>query len=83
MTEHHDASDQIDPEGADDPAFQAVREGGGGVSEGFELAEEDLIEGAEHGEHVHRDGFATEEEDPGSEFADADSEADEEDRPPQ
>jgi hypothetical protein len=34
----------------EDPAEQAVDEGGGGESEGFEQAEEDLIEHAEHGE---------------------------------
>ncbi|MBA2629437.1 MAG: hypothetical protein H0U84_00245 [Thermoleophilaceae bacterium] len=32
-----------------DPAEQPVREGGGGESEGFEIAEEDLREHAEHG----------------------------------
>lgn len=33
-----------------DPAMQAVEEGGGGVAEGFEQAEEDLIENASHGD---------------------------------
>ena len=33
-----------------DPAERAVREGGGGEAEGFELAEEELIEHAEHGD---------------------------------
>ena len=33
-----------------DPADQAVVEGGGGVAEGFELAEDALIENAQHGE---------------------------------
>jgi len=33
-----------------DPAFQAVNEAGGGESEGFELAEEELIEHASHGD---------------------------------
>ena len=33
-----------------DPAFEAVREAGGGESEGFELAEEQLIEHASHGD---------------------------------
>jgi hypothetical protein len=33
---------------AHDPAFQAVIEGGGGVSEGFEIAEGELIENAEN-----------------------------------
>ncbi len=33
-----------------DPAFEAVREAGGGESEGFEIAEEQLIEHASHGD---------------------------------
>jgi hypothetical protein len=33
-----------------DPAQRAPLEGGGGVAEGFELAEEDLIEHASHGD---------------------------------
>ena len=32
-----------------DPAMDPVYEGGGGESEGFEMAEEELIEHAEHG----------------------------------
>jgi hypothetical protein len=35
---------------AADPEMQAVEEGGGGVAEGFEQAEEDLIENASHGD---------------------------------
>ena len=35
---------------ASDPAMQAVEEGGGGVAEGFEHAEADLIENASHGD---------------------------------
>ncbi len=38
------------PPQSDDPAFEAVEEGGGGESEGFEQAEEELIEGASHGD---------------------------------
>jgi hypothetical protein len=34
----------------DDPAMDPVREAGGGEAEGFEQAEADLIENAEHGE---------------------------------
>jgi len=34
---------------SDAPAFEAVEEGGGGEAEGFEQAEESLIEGASHG----------------------------------
>lgn len=40
-----------DPGGeAADPEMQAVEEGGGGVAEGFEQAEADLIENASHGD---------------------------------
>ena len=47
-----------------DPAWQAVDEGGGGEAEGFEQAEELLIEEAEHGEHTNAlDGFPEERED--------------------
>lgn len=35
-----------------DPSEQAVREGGGGQSEGFELAEENLIRHASHGDDI-------------------------------
>ena len=38
------------PPQSDDPAFEAVEEGGGGEAEGFEQAEEELIEGASHGD---------------------------------
>jgi hypothetical protein len=37
--------DPDDP--ATDPAMQAVEEGGGGVAEGFEQSEKDLVENAE------------------------------------
>jgi hypothetical protein len=33
-----------------DPAWEAVEEAGGGESEGFEQAEQELIEHAEHGD---------------------------------
>lgn len=33
-----------------DPAMEAVREGGGGEAEGFEEAERELIDHAEHGD---------------------------------
>jgi hypothetical protein len=49
----------------DDPAERPVAEGGGGVAEGFEQAEEKLIENAGHGEgNPEADGF-TPEDDPG------------------
>jgi hypothetical protein len=41
------------PPDSDDPAEQPLIEGGEGVAEGFELAEEDLEDVAEHGDH-HR-----------------------------
>jgi hypothetical protein len=66
----------------DDPAMQAVYEGGGGEAEGFEIAEAELIEHAEHGpprpegevrvrEEVDRE---TEEVDPAT-YGEADEEA--------
>jgi hypothetical protein len=46
-----------------DPAFEPVDEAGGGEQEGFEQAEELLIENAEHGEHTTAlDGFPEESE---------------------
>lgn len=39
-----------DPDGPPDPAYEAVNEAGGGEAEGFELAEQDLIEHASHGD---------------------------------
>ena len=39
-----------DPNERNDPARQPVEEAGGGVSEGFEQAEEALIENASHGD---------------------------------
>ena len=39
-----------------DPAERPVAEGGGGYAEGFEEAEADLIESAEHGEGGHDRG---------------------------
>ncbi len=48
---------RVDAEDAD-PAQRAVDEGGGGYAEGFEQAEADLIESAEHGEGGHDRGVA-------------------------
>jgi hypothetical protein len=59
---------------------QAVDEAGGGVSEGFELAEQDLIEhsshGDEHGTHrITRDAVHSEGQEPSdSVYGEADSE---------
>jgi hypothetical protein len=39
-----------DPNERHDPALQPVEEAGGGVAEGFEQAEEELIENASHGD---------------------------------
>ena len=67
-----------------DPAMQAVYEAGGGESEGFEQAEEQLIEHASHGdEHgttkilSDAESFAEEERVPGDDdglYGDADAE---------
>ena len=51
------------PPDTDDPAEQPLLEGGEGESEGFELAEKDLEDIAEHGdEHRFPDGLAQPEE---------------------
>jgi hypothetical protein len=51
------------PPDTDDPAEQPLIEGGEGESEGFELAEEDLENIAEHGdEHRFPDGLTQPEE---------------------
>jgi hypothetical protein len=57
---------------------RAVEEAGGGESEGFELAEEELIEHASHGDghtpaRIMRDA-AAETEDDGQDYAEADEE---------
>jgi hypothetical protein len=49
---------------SNDPAWQAVDEGGGGEAEGFEQSEDLLIEEAENAEHTNAlDGFPEEAED--------------------
>ena len=58
---------------------RAVEEAGGGEAEGFELAEQDLIEHASHGdEHkparIMRDADGLDEESAGSVYGEADSE---------
>ena len=51
------------PRDTDDPAEQPLIEGGEGEAEGFELAEKDLEDIAEHGdEHRFPDGLAQPEE---------------------
>ena len=67
------------PEKGFDPAERAVREGGGGEAEGFEEAEDELIEHATHGDQqsahaiLHHRG-ADEEENARREDSEADSE---------
>lgn len=51
---------------AGDPAFQAVVEGGGGVAEGFEVAEGQLIENAENPPEADRTADAFDLDDPGT-----------------
>jgi hypothetical protein len=49
---------------SNDPAWQAVDEAGGGEQDGFEQAEDMLIEEAENAEHtIALDGFPEEAED--------------------
>ena len=69
-----------DPSERPDPALEPLIEAGEGESEGFELAEEDLIEHASHGDQhtdrvIGRDalGFDDPEEDPGV-YGEADEE---------
>jgi len=53
------------PDEAVDPAQRPLVEGGEGESEGFELAEEELIERASHGDQKHfPDGDAPPAEEP-------------------
>ena len=62
----------------EDPARQPVDEAGGGEAEGFELAEEELRENAEHGDlnprNPLRDAFPAEREPDrsGAEYGEAD-----------
>lgn len=62
-----------------DPAQRPVREAGGGEAEGFEEAEQELIEHASHGDQqsahaILHDRGASEEDDPGRADAEADAE---------
>jgi hypothetical protein len=64
---------------SDDPAMVPVDEAGGGVAEGFEQAEADLIDNASHGSRPHdpaADAFGGERESDraGASYADADHE---------
>lgn len=62
----------------DDPAQRPVVEGGEGESEGFELAEEELIDRAEHGDQKHfPDGDVPPAEEPsGAVYGEPDQEID-------
>jgi hypothetical protein len=62
-----------------DPAERPVIEAGGGESEGFEMAQEELIDHASHGDQrpahaILRDQGAAEESDPEREDSEADHE---------
>jgi hypothetical protein len=70
-----------DPNESKDPARQPVEEAGGGVSEGFEQAEEDLIENASHGDGTGNPEADAIDEDAEAERSTADyGEADEEEQ---
>src|SRR5476649_736547 len=67
-----------DYEGVDE-SDRAVSEGGGGESEGFELAEQELVDHASHGDQhtpdvVLRDAGASEESNPGRVDSEPDAE---------
>ncbi len=75
----------FDEDKAHDPAWAALNESGEGESEGFELAEEDLIEHASHGDQhsagrILEDAFGEDEDDRVFEN-EAGGEADEETKP--
>lgn len=61
-------------DGVEDPAQRPLAEGGEGEAEGFELAEEELIDNAEHGdERRFPDGDAPPPEEPsGAEYGEPD-----------
>jgi hypothetical protein len=69
------------PYDKDDPAFQPLAEAGQGEAEGFELAEDELIEHASHGDWggtaritEHAEGFEEEREPDDEQYGDADEE---------
>jgi hypothetical protein len=73
------------PDYGGDEEQRARDEAGGGVSEGFEASEEELIEAASHGERRHNpaeDEFTPEErsDESGAEYGEADQEGDPEER---
>jgi hypothetical protein len=70
----------IDPDDPVDPALAPLIEAGEGESEGFELAERDLIDHSSHGDQhgtaaITRDAAGFDDpEDAGSEYGEADEE---------
>jgi len=69
----------LDPDERHRKEREAVEEAGGGESEGFELAEQELIEHTSHGdEHrpakISQDAFREGEESSGAEYGEADEE---------
>jgi hypothetical protein len=71
-----------DPDEKNDPAMEPVEEAGGGVAEGFEQAEEDLIENASHGDGTGNPEADAIDEDAEVERSTAEyGEADEEEQP--
>lgn len=74
---------RVDPGDDSDPAERPVAEAGGGYAEGFEQAEADLIESAEHGEGGHDRGVPEPESGrDGAAYGDADNLDRTDERPP-
>ena len=72
-------TDPIDLEARRREERRAVDEAGGGESEGFELAEEDLVEHTSHGDQhgtarITQDAGSLDEERSGAEYGEADEE---------
>jgi hypothetical protein len=79
MNEESSADQPLDLDERRRRERMAVEEGGGGQSEGFELAEQELIEHTSHGdEHgsarITRDGSREQEEPADAVYGDADEE---------
>jgi hypothetical protein len=71
----HIGGDRPDYYDDNDESRRPLEEAGEGEAEGFELAEEDLVEEASHGEErrsPEADAWDQEEDDPGSTYGDAD-----------
>jgi hypothetical protein len=80
MAAEFPADPLLDPEERHRKEREAVEEAGGGESEGFELAEQELIEHASHGDghapaKISQDAYREgEEEASGAEYGEADEE---------